>query len=422
MQYHLGETGYFGTGGDDDFSFPENENGGFAFMQSGNDRVQGSSNVDIIGAGPGNDTIFGGGHADQVFGGDGNDQVYGDGGEDTLFGGDGNDTVGGGADNDMMWAGDGNDVAFGGNGEDTIGGGAGDDTIWGGDGDDTIYGGSGDNTLGYEGEGLQKHHFDIQQIVGGGYRIDDGHGNVDTVYGKFGHIVINGNEYDWADFFQSSEPFDPGVITRDPDGTLDPVAIDGDEPYHGDGNDEHNWSIARNETHGLEAGLQIKERGGDAYDPDSVDADGTVHWIAPSGEGAAGRAVWNWDYSVASTDGDPLTDYTVKMFVDMDPSDAVDYMQFDAVPGPATDGGAFVWEVNGNPAIVDDGGNAFVSQNSQNLGFYEQFMDMDDGTPGIQPYNFSEAEIDILLQVADMSGNVLLENHGVVHVEDMTSV
>lgn len=420
--YELGDTTFFGTEEDDVFRFPEDE-GGFAFAKGGSDRIVGSQSVDMVGGGDGDDTVFAGDHADQVFGGDGDDRVYGDGGEDTLFGGGGDDTVGGGDGDDMIWAGNGKDLIFAGDGDDVIGTGEGDDTVWSGAGDDTIYGGGGDTTLAYEGEGLQKHHFSIHQGVGGVYYIDDGHGNVDEFYKGTGKttVSINDIEYNWKDFFQSSPPFDPGVITRNPDGTLDPIAIDGDEPHHGDGNDEDNFSIARNETYGREAALQIKDRGGDAYDPTSVDADGTVHWTAPSGEGSPGRAVWNWDYSVASFGGDQLTNYQVSMSLDIDPSKDVKYMEFVGTPGPATDGGAFIWEVNGVPSIVDDAGDGsgFVSQNSQNVGFYEQFMDMDEGTPGIQPYDFSEAEFDILLSITDPAGNVLLENHGVVHVEDV---
>lgn len=399
------------------------------WAKDGDDTVLTKDGNDIVGLGAGDDEAWAGNGMDEVFGGAGNDTIGGGGGDDTLylgagddtgFGGVGNDVIGTGAGNDTVWAGSGNDTVYGADGDDVIGGGKGNDLIWGGDGDDTIYGGEGNDTIAYEGDGLTYDDFTFNRIQGG-YEVSDGTGNVDRVYG-IEKISINGEVtsliHGGGD---DPDPFDPGVITRNPDGTLHDIARDGDETLNGDGNDPHNFSLATNETRGKELGLQIKKRGGESYDPVSVDADGTVHWEVPEGEGSPGRAEWSWDYSFASTNGESLTDYEASWFIDRDPTEGVDYIEFVGEPGPSSNGGAFVWEVNGVPSVVDDGGrgDGFVSQNSQNLGFYEQFIDMDPNTDGIQPYDFSGgAEFDVLLQITDGAGNVLLENHGVVHVMD----
>jgi len=90
-------------------------------------RIVGSSGVDILYGEAGDDSIQGGDGDDRIYGGTGNDDLRGDGGNDLLDGGDGNDGLLGGAGHDQLLGGAGNDTLEGGLGNDTMSGGAGND-------------------------------------------------------------------------------------------------------------------------------------------------------------------------------------------------------------------------------------------------------------------------------------------------------
>lgn len=114
---------------------------------SGNDIVIAGSGNDVVSGGDGDDRIFGGKGADVIDGGAGNDLVSGDNGNDTVLGGAGNDTGFGGKGNDVVSGGDGNDSLFGGRDNDTVDGGAGNDFISGDRGSDVLTGGAGNDTF-----------------------------------------------------------------------------------------------------------------------------------------------------------------------------------------------------------------------------------------------------------------------------------
>ncbi len=122
----------------------------------GNDRIDGGTGNDIIDAGEGNDTVRYSTHNDIIWGRGGNDNLDGGSGDDLIYAGPGNDRVIGGSNNDYIEGGDGddnidagsgNDLVYGQSGKDKIDGGADQDTLYGGDDDDNLNGGSGNDFL-----------------------------------------------------------------------------------------------------------------------------------------------------------------------------------------------------------------------------------------------------------------------------------
>jgi Ca2+-binding RTX toxin-like protein len=137
--------------------------------RQGNDYIDGGDGIDWISFDFGNHveinlstgtaTEFQGGPAgitwtdtflrfENVVGSSGDNRIIGNGqrnvlvgfeSDDTIFGGGGNDTIFGGEDDDTLNGGAGADSMVGGEGDDTLDGGAGADTMIGGDGDDTYF-------------------------------------------------------------------------------------------------------------------------------------------------------------------------------------------------------------------------------------------------------------------------------------------
>jgi len=153
---------------------------------TGNDRIRGSHESELIVGYGGNDRLDGGGGHDCIVGGDGNDNLEGGHGQDVVIGGSGNDRVEGGSLNDIIYGNEGNDRLWGGSGDDFIyagvgndraNGDSGNDQIYLGDGNDQADGGSGDDTIFGE---------------GGDDRLNGGSGK-DSLWGGAGHDRINGN-------------------------------------------------------------------------------------------------------------------------------------------------------------------------------------------------------------------------------------
>lgn len=67
---------------------------------SGNERICGNENGNVIQGKDGDDSLFGKAGGDKLYGGKGRDKLYGEGGDDILVGGDDNDLLDGGADSD----------------------------------------------------------------------------------------------------------------------------------------------------------------------------------------------------------------------------------------------------------------------------------------------------------------------------------
>ncbi|MCY6381796.1 tandem-95 repeat protein [Hoeflea prorocentri] len=146
--------------------------GGMALGGDGNDRITGTSLIDIINGGAGSDIISGLAGDDKLFGGTGsedplsdegdiisggagNDAIFGSNKNDLLIGGTGNDAIYGDSGNDQIFGDDGNDLLDGEDGEDTLEGGLGDDILNGGADNDILIDTSGNNILD-GGEGLDE--------------------------------------------------------------------------------------------------------------------------------------------------------------------------------------------------------------------------------------------------------------------------
>ena len=87
---------------------------------SGNDRLDGTAQFDIIRGYEGDDRLRGKGDKDILFGDEGRDTLAGNNGDDTIFGGTGNDKAYGGNGDDSIVGGTGNDFAHGGSGMDVL--------------------------------------------------------------------------------------------------------------------------------------------------------------------------------------------------------------------------------------------------------------------------------------------------------------
>ena len=117
---------------------------------TGDDRIEGTPEADVIVARGGRDVVFGNGGDDVVCGNHGNDVLDGGAGNDDLIGAAGDDFVTGVDGNDEIRGGSGKDVLnFGDeeNGDDFVAGGDGDDDLHAGVGRDRLFGNDGDDSL-----------------------------------------------------------------------------------------------------------------------------------------------------------------------------------------------------------------------------------------------------------------------------------
>ncbi|QQG36423.1 MAG: type I secretion C-terminal target domain-containing protein [Micavibrio aeruginosavorus] len=160
----------------------------------GDDFLYGEAGNDLLHGGDGNDVINGGLGHDLLNGGLGADYLIGEGGDDILYGEDGNDTLNGGAGNDFLMGDGGADIVFGGAGNDTVYGGLDQDELYGGAGDDVMYGEGGDDLIfgGAGGDSLYGNN-GVDNIAGGlGNDIIEGNDGDDTVNGDAGNDTIDG--------------------------------------------------------------------------------------------------------------------------------------------------------------------------------------------------------------------------------------
>jgi len=341
-------------------------------------------------------------------------------------------------DNDLK-AGDSSTLLNGKGGDDKLKGGDADDFIIGGGGNDKIDGGKGDDVAIYYGSIddyliTNKSHDKIKVTdLVSGFEGTDELKKVELLQFQ------NGTPNDVSDdvYFNT----DLGTELR-LDTSVDTSAqtATGNLPV-GSGIPATDFVTVDNNELGLELGLQIIYRQGPSVDPVSVSGDGTVHFVVNDGPQStdnfssgnnSGRAAWSFEYSIATgTGGEPtdLSDFTFRLKVDVDPSGDTDFREFTMVEIPAgnpfVNATGFVWiDQDGNPVILDDGGNANVAQNSENFafGFIENFIDADPNTPGIQSYagaGFSEGQFDIVLEAYDAEVGLVASNHIVVDVFDL---
>ena len=237
---------------------------------------------------------------------------------------------------------------------------------------------------------------------------------------------------------------------------LDDRAIEGgNEMYMGDGNTVVNFNLARHEGAGIELALKAKPRAtGFEYDID--DSGGIVVYEAQAGPADIGAgwgtpAAWSFDFSVAAgLNGAEtgLDDFDFSIFVDINPTDAVDFIEFrllkpgDIVLDPEGAGidlgrswvqmtpdgeyaldesgvpvGAFGYELHDVPAV-----NEVVSQNSVNFGFeflrdlLAEYDYVNGEGDGDQDAGFGPALFDIKLEAYGDDAELLVGNHMRVQV------
>jgi hypothetical protein len=237
--------------------------------------------------------------------------------------------------------------------------------------------------------------------------VPPGYGDRPWFSGEDQHV--GGPAHDGVRAFDYDRGWDrPDWTDRDYNAVIDPAASrDGgdadsidDQMYYGNGNPNDDWNVIRHEGAGVELGLKIKHRGGDEYAEGTIDPNGVAHYYVMSGSqpGSPNHAEWNFDFSATRLASGQDETFTYKLEIDVDPG-----------PGEA-------WAtLYSSAAPLDTYVTADLFQNSSNYGFYEQFIDTDPNTPGIQPYAFGPGEFNIRITAYDGT-DVVLVNEVVVHV------
>jgi hypothetical protein len=190
-------------------------------------------------------------------------------------------------------------------------------------------------------------------------------------------------------------------------GKVDPAAS---EDRNGDGIDEQMFygtlnsntafNIVRHEGAGVELALKAKEFGPNGGDYGAAsrfyDAGGVLHYnVSPGVSPDSGaRADWSFDYAATVLPQGTDETWTFKLFIDIDESEGVQLVEIPM----STFGGQL------------QGSSNFAFSSIRNL------IDIDDATPGIQPYAFGPGEFDIVLE-AYAAGNLMASNRIVVHVD-----
>ena len=197
--------------------------------------------------------------------------------------------------------------------------------------------------------------------------------------------------------------------------------------FAGSGIPATGFGLARNEDAGIELGMQIIYRQGPTVTTTDDYADGVLRFSVADGpqstvngsfQNAANRAVWSFQYSIATGLSGETTDldsFDFKLLIDVDPTAATSYVTLELEPEltpQAAGQSGFQWrdEATTLVPIADDEGNANVTQNSQNYAFYS--------VPGydIGSLFAGPAVFDIQLQAFDTGGNLIAQNHIAVDV------
>jgi len=219
--------------------------------------------------------------------------------------------------------------------------------------------------------------------------------------------------------------------------TLDVTATDGHgHILNGGGNPAAGWEIQNNGSFQLASDVHYRQ--GDTVQPAAVDQDGTLYYNMRAGTQVADslhhvpgadatHAATNFDFSFDTGVG-PGTHQTIQQFlasggqflfnIDLDPGAGNDPLQLHAVYDPVNNAGGshVVWQDDHhNIVIADDAGNQFVTQNSQNLGFYRSLIDVDPHHHGVQTGAISPTgTYDIEEQIVAPHHDVLADIHSVL--------
>ncbi len=221
--------------------------------------------------------------------------------------------------------------------------------------------------------------------------------------------------------------------------TLDVTATDGHgHTLNGSGNPAAGWET---QTSGaFQLGTDVHYRQGDTVQPAAVTDDGVLVYNMPAGpqvadpahnvsSASATHAAANFDFSFDTGVG-AGTHQTIHDFlasggqfifkIDLDPSQHNDPLTLHAVYDPVhnTGGSHVVWEdAHSNIVIGDDGGNQYVTQNSQNYAFYQSVIDTDPHTPGIQTGPVGPAgTFDIEAQIIAPHHDVVADIHSTMNL------
>jgi len=224
---------------------------------------------------------------------------------------------------------------------------------------------------------------------------------------------------------------DPAIALN---ATLDVTATDGNgHTLNGSGNPAAGWET---QTSGaFQLGTDVHYRQGDTVQPVAVTDDGALLYNMPAGAQVAdpahgvftanaNRAATSFDFSFDTGVG-PGAHQTIQDFlasggefifkIDLDPTAHNNPLTLHAVYDPVHNPGGshVVWEdAHSNVIIGDDGGNGYVTQNSQNYAFYNSVIDTDPHMPGIQTGSVGPAGMfDLEAQIVAPHHDVLADIH-----------
>lgn len=244
---------------------------------------------------------------------------------------------------------------------------------------------------------------------------------------------VGGATHDGARAFDYAKGWArPDYLDKQMSGKIDASAIKSEkELFVGSGNTVDGFNIVRHEGAGIELALKAKVRGGVDYKPSDANNDGITEYNVEAGTSATDRAKWSFDFSVATglntqNASKNLNDYKFKAFVDVDPTDKVNYLVFEMQNDP-TKPATTPWVLVKSDGTLDTTAgfadeekspgdiNAKISQNSVNFGFgfIRNKIDGDLSTPAvIDTYNFTKGKFDIEFKAFDATGvKELASNH-----------
>ena len=178
------------------------------------------------------------------------------------------------------------------------------------------------------------------------------------------------------------------------------------------------------ERGGIELAIKAHYRQGDDILPTYVDKDGTVHIEVPAGHQIQdpdhnvpvdhpNRARWNFtfSYNVAlDSDNPDLDSYRGWLLIDTDPSHRTKFLPLrlsKLTDTPVGQKSGYGWKLGSTVAIPDDEGTSKVTQNSQNMAFYEDVIDADPYTPGQQSYaatDYGPGQFEVVLVLQGKHG------------------
>ncbi len=216
--------------------------------------------------------------------------------------------------------------------------------------------------------------------------------------------------------------------------TLDVTATDGHgHTLNGSGNPAAGWETQTVDS--FQLGTDVHYRQGDTVQPSAVDDDGTLIYNMPAGaqvadpshgvpSANANRAATSFDFSYDTGVGSG-SHQTIEQFlasggsfifkIDLDPGQDNDPLTLHAVYNASVNAGGshVVWEDSHNNVVIgDDGGNAYVTQNSQNYAFYQSLIDTNPHAPGVQTGPIGPAgTFDIEAQVVNQHHEVIADIH-----------